>query len=132
MIAMSHEHITIIQRGCIQALSNLGLSHNEIAKRIGKHRSTIDREIKRNSVNGIYIGAISHLKYLNRRKNCHSKGKYTKEIANLIADRIQATWSPEQIANTVAKNKATTKTIYNWIYKGLLPNIGPMSRFSTR
>lgn len=120
---MSYTHITTFERGRIQELFNLGLSHNQIAKQIGRHRSTIDREIERNSVNGAYISETSHLRYLDRRKVCHSKGKLTKELADTIADKMTATWSPEQIANTVVKSKVTTKTIYNWLYKGLLPNV---------
>ena len=120
---MSYTHITTFERGRIQQLCKLGFSHNEIAKRIGRHRSTIDREIERNSVDGVYIAETSHLRYLDRRKECHCKGKFTEELGFIIADKIQLTWSPEQIANTVLKGKATTKTIYNWLYKELLPNV---------
>lgn len=118
---MNYTHITTFERGRIQELSNLGLSHNQIARQLGRHRSTIDREINRNSANGIYIGETAHLGYLNRQQNSHYKGKCTEDLVNLIAEKLMATWSPEQIACTAALGKITTKTIYNWIYKGILP-----------
>lgn len=120
---MSYTHITTFERGRIQELLKLGFSHNAIAKHLGRSRSTIDREISRNSDNNCYLGEIAQERYHKRRKNCRYKGKATQPLCNLIAEKINATWSPEQIANTVAKGRVSTKTIYNWLYLGRLPNI---------
>ncbi len=30
------------------------------------------------------------------------------------------TWSPEQISNTLMNNQVSYKTIYNWLYSGLI------------
>jgi len=41
----------------------------------------------------------------------------------LVADiehALEATWSPEQISNTVTKGKLSFKTIYRWLYNGVV------------
>jgi IS30 family transposase len=58
--------------------------------------------------------------YHEHRTKSRPKGKRTDEIASIIEEKLSATWSPEQIANTVAKHKVSFKTIYNWIYNGSL------------
>lgn len=51
------------------------------------------------------------------------KGKYTEALAGVITEKLLATWSPEQIANTETLGTVSVKIIYNWIYAGLLPAI---------
>lgn len=38
-------------------------------------------------------------------------GKYDSEIATIIEEKLNATWSPEQIGNTVMKDTIGFKTI---------------------
>lgn len=47
----------------------------------------------------------------------------TDKITAIIEEKLSATWSPEQIANTVTKSKLSFKTIYNWIYNGSLHGV---------
>ena len=47
-------------------------SMNKIAKILNKNRSTISRELKRNtSSTGIYYSLSAHKKYIRRKSNCH-------------------------------------------------------------
>ena len=62
-----------------------------------------------------------------RKKNCGAKLKLTEELSNEIIKRLEKHHSPEQIAGRLKKEKLVKKlsfkSVYNWIYKGLLPKI---------
>ena len=45
---MSYHHLTTFERGRIQELLAQGYSNRRIAKRLGRHHSCIDREVRRN------------------------------------------------------------------------------------
>ena len=60
--------------------------------------------------------------YDTRRKSSVPKGKCTDDLIKIIEDKLLATWSPEQIANTVTLGLVSFKTIYNWLYSGKLTN----------
>lgn len=120
---MSYHHLTTFERGRIQELLSLGYSHRLIAQKLNRHHSTIGREVQRNMGSNDYIGETAQSLYLARRGSCKPKGKCTNDLVDCITDKLKATWSPEQIANTVTLGIVSFKTIYNWIYSGILPTI---------
>ncbi len=115
---MNYKHFNIIERSKIEQLSNMGYSTREIAKILYRHHSSIARELKRstNSLPGKYDAAEAHNDYKCNKSRCGRKNKLTQDMRDIIVDRLNATWSPEQIAHTVMKNKYSTKSIYNAIY----------------
>jgi len=50
-------------------------------------------------------------------------GKWNKELGDLLREKLVATWSPEQIANTVTFGRLSFKTIYRWIYNGRIDGV---------
>ena len=118
---MSYHHFTTFERGRIEELSTLGFSSRAIGKRIGRHHSSISRELNRNSSKTGYESEYAQQAYCIRRKRSKPKGKHSKEILSLITEKLASTWSPEQIANTVTLGKVSFKSIYNWLYNGKLP-----------
>lgn len=120
---MSYHHLSTFERGRIEELTSLGLSNRRIAKRLGRHRSTIDRELRRNATRASYHSESAQMSYYQHRKNSKPKGKRSNEITAIIEEKLSATWSPEQIANTVMKSKLSFKTIYNWIDNGILHGV---------
>lgn len=120
---MSYNHLSTFERGRIEELLSLGYSNREIAKRIGRHHSSIDREIRRNVDVGGYKGERAEARYQKRRYNSKPQGKITAKLAAEIEEKLRATWSPEQIANTVALGTVSFRTIYNWLYDGKLPTV---------
>ena len=120
---MSYQHLSTYERGCIETLYKLGYSNRKIALELGRHHSTIDRELKRNDAKTKYHAPKAYEAYTIRRKNSKPKGKYSNEIAVVIKEKLTATWSPEQIANTTLKGKVSFKTIYNWLYQNRLHKI---------
>lgn len=120
---MSYHHFTTFERGRIQELLSLGYSHRSIARKLNRHHSSIDREIRRNLTCMGYTGESAQSAYDTRRKHSKPKGKYTESLADIVTDRLSATWSPEQIANTATLGVVSFKTIYNWLYLGRLPAV---------
>ena len=68
-----------------------------------------------------YYPHTAQRKYSLRRKFCH-RGMYrNRDVLDYIEDKLNKTWSPEQIAKTPCEIKMPScKTIYRWIYEGYL------------
>ncbi len=56
-----------------------------------------------------------------RKKNCGTTTKATVHNTKTIMKYLDMKYSPEQIANAVRSVKVCTSTIYNWIYKKIVP-----------
>lgn len=126
---MSYNHLSAEERGQIEAYLKEGVSQAEIARRLDRHRSTISREIKRGSeqrkkksLASLPYQATSAGNLVRiRKKNCGTTTKATVHNTKTIMKYLDMKYSPEQIANAVRSVKVCTSTIYNWIYKKIVP-----------
>ncbi|MCK0473986.1 IS30 family transposase [Halalkalibacter sp. APA_J-10(15)] len=116
---MSYSHLTTFERGRLEALQKLGWSTRQMAKELNRHHSTIARELKRNSTKE-YASEVAQQMYVERRKDCKPKGKWSAYLAEIIEEKLQLTWSPEQIIGRLPELNLSFKTIYRWLYQGLL------------
>lgn len=125
---MNHyTHFTTDEREKILFYLAQSKSLGFIAKEINRSKSSISRDIKRNSeVTGSYSPSNAQIKYLARRKNCKPKQLLTN---SKIHDKVQLLfiqhqWSPEQISNRLRLENnpisISYSTIYRGIYTGLL------------
>jgi len=134
---MSHyKHLTLIEREKLLFFVGQGFGVSEIAKCLGRSRSTIYRELKRNSSRKTgYIPINAQKRYEKRRKQSkkhkrlEDKGPY-----ELVKDRfLKHHWSPEQIAGRLKKEGSpyhiSCTTIYRAIYAGMFDT--PEQRRST-
>lgn len=117
---MSYQHLTTFERARIETLYDQGKSIRTIAKKIERSPSTISRELKRNSQDGSYQSEHAHQNYAQRRLHCGRIGKWSSELAKVINEKLRLTWSPEQIVGRLFQGSLSFKTIYRWIYQGLL------------
>ena len=93
---MNYNHLTIEERCCIRKYYNEG---NKPA----------------------YYPHTAQRKYSLRRKFCHRGMYWNRDVLDYIEDKLNKTWSPEQIAKTPCEIKMPScKTIYRWIYEGYL------------
>lgn len=118
---MSYHHITITERIKIETYLELGLKLSHIASKLGVNRSTISRELKR--CQDTYSASIAQKHYDFRAKRKGRKTICTPELKRQIESKLKASWSPEQISGRYQfkrKPMASFKTIYNWLYKGML------------
>ena len=76
-----------------------GFRNNQIAKIIGKDKSVISRELKRNcdKRSGQYRAELAQRKYERRMKEKPKSIKFTKEICLVVETMLKEDYSPEQI-----------------------------------
>jgi IS30 family transposase len=132
------KHLTVGERANIELLMKEKVKPSEIARRIGRHRSVISREIKRNSIkqmdselrvqNKYYEDAATR-QYKERRKRTGRKIKLikAKEMIEYVERQIKSPekWSPDAAIGRAKLEhpeweSISTKTFYNYIELGLV------------
>lgn len=116
-------HLTFQEREFLRRLVKAGKSKTEIAKLMGRNRSTIYRELSRNSGQRGY--RPRQAQRLARERRAASRRPCKLDDPRLFADvrkKLEQRWSPEQIDGRSriesAKQPALSisrQTIYNWI-----------------
>jgi len=115
-----YKQLDHVKRYQIYALIKEGLSYSDIAKNIGVHKSTISREIRRNSNNQVYLPDIASIKAFTRHKNKNKYIKLTLITQKYIRRYLKQDWSPQQISNRLKLDNIVNishETIYQYIYK---------------
>ena len=117
---MNYTHFTIEERCCLREYYVKGKGYREIAKLLGRNVSSVSRELRRNCT--FYRDIPRYYPYTAQRKSNlrnsyrHRGMFWSQEVLNYIDEKLKATWSPEQIANTPCELKIPSfKTIYRWI-----------------
>lgn len=119
------------EREIIAHCLELKMSHNAIAKSLGRSQPSISREISRNSsINPAtsrmeYNPNFAHKKYISRRvsvNNNLTKILSQSNLENYIIIKIKEKWSPEQISGRIGfrKNLKLFETLSNEERKALL------------
>ena len=116
---MSYHHLTSFERGRIDVLHKKGHSIRAIAQELSRSPSTISRELRRFKGH-FYEAETAQEQYLQCRSRVGRKSKATPELVKLIRQKLQDTWSPEQIVGRLLSGKLSVKTIYRLIYSGIL------------
>ncbi len=115
-------HLTLSQRYEISILNEQKLSKSTIAERIGKDKSTIYRELKRNSDgrSGLYKAELAQskceLRHIEKKKN----ETFTSSIKAFVIHYLEQDYSPEQIvgyANRIGKPCVSVERIYQFVWK---------------
>ena len=117
---MNYTHLTIEERICLREYYKKGYSYRKIAELLGRNVSTISRELRRNCTHmydiPTYYPHTAQKKCNLRRSYCHRGMFWDKEVLEYIDEKLQQTWSPEQIAKTPCEMKMPSfNTIYRWI-----------------
>jgi transposase, IS30 family len=90
-----------------------------MADRLGRHRSMIYRERKRNrEADGSYLPETAH-RFAWARRLRGSKIERRSQLGIHVGDRLAMGWSPEQIAGRLrleaAEHRVSHESIYRWI-----------------
>jgi IS30 family transposase len=112
-------HLTEEQRYTIARMLQAGYAKKDICIAIGKSKSVLSRELKRNSSKRGYSAALAQ-EYANERKErFRRKRKFTEPIKNHIDKYLsEEQWSPEQIVGDAKKRGikiVSTERIYQYI-----------------
>lgn len=114
--------LTAEQRYTIQVLLKENYKKKQIALILGKHPSSIGREIKRNADlrNGNYSSNLAQRKSEKRHKEKAKHIRFTSEIKEDVNLYIKEDYSPEQVKGFLdkeGKKSVSIETIYQYIWK---------------
>ena len=119
-----YSRVTYAQRCQISAFLQAKVPVAQMAKNLNLHKTTIYRELKRNSFisklcdPAEYCPTKAENKARFRFKSCKRKLKITGELEELIVSLLQKYWTPEQISGRLRRErriKISHQAIYNFI-----------------
>lgn len=120
---MSWKHLTKAERDRIAQLHHQGESQEAIAEAMGRHPTTVGRELRRNGTSGEYLAAQAQEKSEQRRRERPLTRKLDRpELQEEVRAGLAKCWSPEQIAGRLKREypeqpdlQCCSQTIYSWI-----------------
>lgn len=130
---MSYEHLSEKERETIGQMVFAGQSFSEIARVLGRHKSTISREWRRNRVESGRSGGRRYRYYAGEASvKARHRRKHSKQLLPKVLDHrpllkyvlrgLKKRWSPEQIAGRIRLDfqdddsmRVSHETIYCWL-----------------
>ena len=114
-----YEHLSLSERCRLMGMLEQGLPKTEIARRLGRHRSTIHRELKNNTTaDGYRPDGASRLAWA--RKLRGSRIERSTRLRDQIEAGLAMGWSPEQIVGRMElegmDHKTSVESIYRHVY----------------
>src|SRR3989338_2897979 len=123
---MRYKRFTQNERNELAILLKKGYSQRDISHALLRSPSSVRREIKRNSTNGVYNPKkASHKAHVNRKYSKYQGMKIRRdiEVENYIRKKLKLSWSPESIAGRM-KLDIGKSVHYTVIYKYLYGQYG--------
>jgi IS30 family transposase len=122
---MKYKQLTYEERVILITLKQQGLSIREIADRLGRHFSTLYRELKRNRCNGIdtaYRAFRANRRTVARRRRSRRNSHYTEADFKPIKLLLKKKLSPEQVIGYMRRHqlinsKMSHETIYQYVWR---------------
>ncbi len=121
---MSYTHLTAKDRYVISHLHSQ-MSHREIARRLGRHHTTISREIKRNKPphSTYWYYFIERDVELKRHRARSFRRQSHLPLVKYVEDKLKLDWPPEAISARLrldypndGRMRVSHETIYRWVY----------------
>lgn len=131
----SRQHLTSEQREEVTRGIAADLSSRAIAALIGRAPSTVSREIARNGGRDVYRATVADAAaWARSRRPRMSRLASHPELLQVVRDRLESDWSPEQIAHWLRREhpqdprlRISHETIYRSIYVAGRRELGPGS-----
>jgi len=118
-----YQQLTLEDRIRIGELRLQGFSSTRIAECLGRHRSTIYRELQRNCchvTDGAYRPSKAERRTRARRSRSRRNGHFTEDNFRLVRSHLRQKWSPEQISGALKASgelNISHETIYQHIWR---------------
>ncbi len=122
-----YSQLTLADRRRLHYLVERKVPINEMARQLGRHRSTIYREIRRNTFHDRelpeysgYFSTVADDIAKERRRRLRKLRRHP-HLRRMVIEKLEAYWSPEQIAgrllaDSVSMVRICAETIYRFIY----------------
>jgi IS30 family transposase len=119
---MTYRQLSPEERYMLAALRRQGCNQSEIAQLLGRHRSTVCRELRRNSTraDGRYRASTAQERANGRRSRSRRNRRFTAEDFALVDGLLRRLWSPEQVAGRLARSgllSISHETIYRHVWR---------------
>ena len=115
----TYNQLTSEQRYQISALKRIGHSQTEIAKELEVHKSTISRELSKNTGERGYRARQAHEKARERRAKATPTKRISAETWEEVEEKLRQDWSPEQVSGWLEKRQEM-RISHEWIYQHIL------------
>ena len=121
---MMYRQITSEERYTLGLLRQRGLAPAAIARLLGRHRSTIGREVRRNGTprDGCYRPQLADWYARGRRSRSRRNQRFTAADWDQVQALVREDWSPEQVAGWLKRHghlSISHETIYRHIWADL-------------
>ena len=121
---MNYRQLNAEERSALAALRSVGLSKAEIARQLGRHRSTVGRELPRNSApyDGWYRSKRAQQRAHARRSRSRRNSQFGREEWARVEELLRKKWSPEQVCGHLARSgelAISHETIYRHVWRDL-------------
>ncbi len=118
---MNYRQITSEERYILATLRRQGFNQSEIARELGRHRSTICRELKRNSArfDGCYRPSKAIERTAGRRSRSRRNQRFTRSDLQRVDWLLRRRLSPEQISGRLrfhSELSISHETIYRHVW----------------
>lgn len=115
---MTYHQLTQEERYCITAQLLCGHSPADIARSLGRHPSTVSRELRRNATHhdGKYRAEKAHSYAVARRRRCRRRAHFSATDMAKVAQLLRRKWSAEQVAG-VLRRQGTLRISHETIYR---------------
>ena len=114
----TYHQLTQEERYLITAQRLCGHAPAQIARVLGRHRSTIARELRRNLTHhdGIYRAEKAHSYATARRRRCRRQAHFSAADMAQVARLLRRKWSAEQVSGVLRK-RGTLHISHETIYR---------------
>ena len=119
---MPYRQLTSAERYMLAALRKQGLNQSQVARALGRHRSTISRELCRNRgrLDGRYRVSKAQERTTGRRSRSRRNLRFTDRDFEQVDELLCRQWSPEQVAGHLGRTGVLAishETIYRHIWR---------------
>src|SRR5215207_9314718 len=119
---MTYRQLSPAERYMLARLRRQGRSQAEIARSLGRHRSTVCREVRRNSTraDGRYRASTAQERTNGRRSRSRRNRRFSAEDFALIDELLCRQWSPEQVSGYLRRAgrlAISHETIYRHVWR---------------
>jgi transposase, IS30 family len=119
---MTYRQLSPEERYMLARLRRQGLNQAEIARCLGRHRSTVCREVRRNSTraDGHYRAFTAQERANGRRSRARRNSRFSAEDFAGIDELLRRQWSPEQVAGHLRRTGQlliSHETIYRHVWR---------------